>query len=244
MSENVHMSPQQAKFAKPEQSSLALYREYAVGDSSYLFLTCFELCSLLSANTPGLLGFALRRLMYPFLFGRCGRRPAIGRSVVVRNPRRIELGDKVLIDDFVTLDVRGTKGTINLGSFVSVGRYTAIVSKDAQLELGAAVNIGSHCRIASQSAVSIGESTLVAAYCYIGAGNHQRGDENQPLISREMDIRGGVKIGKHAWIGAHTTIMDGVSIGDGAIVGAHSFVKDDIPAGATAIGCPAKVIAR
>ncbi|MBX7143491.1 MAG: acyltransferase [Oligoflexia bacterium] len=131
---------------------------------------------------------------------------------------------------------------MKLGSHVSIGRYTAIVSKDAQIEFGSAVNIGSHCRIASQSSVSIGESTLVAAYAYIGAGNHQRGDEERPLITREMDIKGGVSIGKHAWIGAHATIMDGVTIGDGAIVGAHSFVKDDIPAGATALGCPARVL--
>jgi acetyltransferase-like isoleucine patch superfamily enzyme len=91
--------------------------------------------------------------------------------------------------------------------------------------------------------VEIGESTLVAAFSYIGPGNHKRGDGTKALIEEEMEIKGGVKIGARCWIGAHTTILDGVTIGDDAIVGAHSMVREDVPAGATVVGVPAKKIA-
>ena len=86
------------------------------------------------------------------------------------------------------------------------------------------------------------KSTLIAAYAYIGPGNHQIGDEDTPLISQEMENKGGVEIGEYAWIGTRATILDGVKIGARAIVGAHSLVKDDVPEGAIVVGTPAKVI--
>ncbi len=88
----------------------------------------------------------------------------------------------------------------------------------------------------------MGESVLVGAYCYIGPGNHTEGNEGEPLISRPMDIRGGVEIGEHAWLGARVTVLDGVKIGKHAIIGAHSLVTSDVPDWGVAVGTPAKVI--
>ena len=101
------------------------------------------------------------------------------------------------------------------------------------------MNIGSYCRIATQSVVEIGESTLIAAYCYIGPGNHQKEGEG-PLISQKMEIRGGVRIGKNCWIGSGALIMDGVTIGDGAIIGAQSLVREDVAPGQVVVGTPAR----
>lgn len=236
------MSPQQKKFSAAQRSGFSLYREYAVGQSSLAFFAWYELCTLLCSGLPGALGFGLRAQLYRSLFACSGARPAFGKQVILRNPKAMRLGAKVLVDDFAALDARGEQSQINLGDHVSVGRFSSIVAKNAQISLGAAVNVGSYCRIASQSKVQIGDSTLVAAYSYIGAGNHQVGDEETPLIEREMELRGGVTIGSHVWIGARVTILDGVTIGDNAIIGAHSLVRDNIPAGAVAVGTPARVI--
>jgi acetyltransferase-like isoleucine patch superfamily enzyme len=238
------MSPQQKKLSAAQRSGFALYREYAVGDTSLAFFAWYEICTLLCSGLPGALGFGLRAQLYPSLLRRSGARPAFGKQVILRNPKAMQLGAKVMVDDFATLDARGEQSQIELGDHVSIGRFSSVVAKNAQITLGAAVNVGSYCRIASQSKVHIGASTLIAAYSYIGAGNHQVGDDDTPLIEREMDLRGGVSIGTHVWIGARVTILDGVTIGDGAIVGAHSLVKDDIPAGAVAVGAPARVIQR
>jgi acetyltransferase-like isoleucine patch superfamily enzyme len=236
------MTPQQAKFSDSSKSPLALYREYAVGNSSLPFFVYYELLTLIISGLPGLLGFGARALFYPSLFKSCGRRPAIGRGVVIRTPGQISLGKKNLIDDYAVLDVRGSDASITTGDHCSIGRFTTIAAKGGHITLGDGVNIGSYCRIATQSRVTIEDSTLVAAYAYIGPGNHQEGDGETPLIARDMDIRGGVKIGSNAWIGSGAIILDGVSIGSGAIIGAHSLVKENVPQNSVAVGVPAKIV--
>jgi acetyltransferase-like isoleucine patch superfamily enzyme len=237
------LSPQQRRFAK---HGIWAYRELIAGDGSLLSFIGLEAYTLFASPLAGLLGYGIRSLWLPFLLKRCGKSPAVGRSVSIRHPFRISFGNGVMVDDFASLDIRKTKDdsapSITLGDHVLVGRYTSIAAKDAQIVLEDGCNISSHCRIASQSKVKIGKSTLVAAYVYIGPGNHQKTDDGRSFIEAEMDVRGGVFIGDNVWIGARATILDGVTIGDGAIVGAHSLVRNDVPAGAVVVGTPARII--
>lgn len=226
-------------------SSIETYRKITFGTASWPKFILFELYQLLLTNLGGALGLILRRKALPIFFKRLGRGLVCGRWVSIRQPERIEIGDNVFIDDGAVLDIRLKKsdmGKIILGNSVVLGRNTIVVAKDGAIQLHDGVNVSSNCRIATESKISIGKSTLVAAYCYIGPGNHQSGNNDVPLIEREMENRGGVSIGAHVWIGAHTTILDGVEIGDGAIIGAHSLVRDNIPPRTVAVGTPAKVI--
>lgn len=232
------MTAQQKKYAS---GTLSDYREFAVGNGSWLTLLHYELYTCLFSNLPGLPGFATRSLLYPSLFKSCGARPAIGRGVILRNPGAMTVGKKLLLDDYAVMDVRGEGAAITAGDFVSVGRASALVAKSGIITLGNGVNIGSSCRVATQSKVVIGDSTLIAAYSYIGPGNHQA-EGSTALIESEMEIKGGVVIGSNCWIATRATILDGVTIGNNAIVGAHSLVKDDVPAGTIVAGIPAKII--
>ena len=234
------ISKQQDKFTN--NSPLTAYRELVCASGTIFTWLYYEVCICLFANLGGLLGFAFRKIFYPCLFQACGKRVAFGRSGLIRNAKKISIGSKVLLDDFFLLDAR-RESEIELEDYVSIGRYTLLVAKTGSIKLKKGCNIGSHCRIATQSKVEIGESTLIAAYCYIGPGNHQSTD-GKAMIEEDMDIKGGVIIGPNVWIGAHSTIMDGVTIGADAIVGAHSFVKDDVPAGATVVGVPAKIVTK
>lgn len=236
------MTPQQAKLTGRAGSPFATYRELAVGQASLGYLAYYELAMLFASGLPGLLGFGSRALLFPPLFKSCGGKLACGRGVQIRRAKQISIGRGLLLDDYAVLDVRGDDAGITLGDYVSLGRFTTLAAKGGHISLGNGVNIGSYCRVATQSRVEIGDSTLIAAYVYLGPGNHQRGDNETPLIAREMEIKGGVKIGKNVWIGARATILDGVTIGDGAVIGAHSLVKDNVPAGAVAVGTPAKIV--
>lgn len=237
-----HMTPQQRELTSASASSLRGYCDFAVGSSSLLHLLWYELNTCILSGLPGLPGLGLRSLLYPTLLGGCGRRPAIGRGVVLRGPKKVVLGDKVLIDDYAALDARGEGAGITLGNRASIGRFTTVAAKGGRINLADGVNVGSYCRVATQSRIEIGPSVLIAAYVYIGPGNHQEGDGSAPLIEQPMEIKGGVRIGANAWIGAHSTILDGVTIGEGAIVGAHSLVRENVPAGAVVAGVPARQI--
>ena len=238
------LTHQQAKFTDDRRSAFEIYRELSVGNSSLGFLCYNEFLQFIFGNWNGLPGFAARSILYPTLFKSCGKRPGIGRGVTIRNPKQISIGNKLLLDEYAVLDVRGGRGEISIGDRVSIGRFSIITAKDGSISLAAGANIGTSCRIATQSKVVIGESVLVAAYAYIGPGNHQPGDDGTPLISREMEIKGGVEIGAHAWIGTRATILDGVTVGERAIVGAHSLVRENVPAGAIVAGTPAKIIGQ
>ena len=239
------MTPQQEQLAASQESAFRVYKNLAVGkDPSYAFMAYYELCQLLFANMPGLLGLGLRSLIYPYLFSNCGKRPGLGRGLVLRGTKNIALGSKVLIDDYAVLDVHGAGGEIILDDYVCLGRYSTLAAKGGRIKLAAGANIGSYCRIATQTQVELGESALVAAYCYIGPGNHKKAASDQPLISQDMELKGGVKIGDHAWIGTRATILDGVTIGDRAIVGAHSLVTSDVAPDTVVVGTPARVVSK
>ncbi len=241
------LTPQQSRF-RSSKNPFTVYKELSAGaEASWLSFFLFEIYTLLFSALPGLLGYGSRALLLPLLLKRCGKGLRVGRSVTFRQVGAISMGDGVLIDDYAVLDIRQnpteqSSAQISIADNVFIGRESILAAKGAAIELHSGCNISSHCRIATESGISIGESTLIAAYAYIGPGNHQRDAEGNLLVDGEMEKQGGVRIGKRCWIGARATILDGVSIGDGAIVGAHALVKDDVPAGATVVGIPAKVV--
>lgn len=49
-------------------------------------------------------------------------------------------------------------------------------------------------------------------------------------------------IGDNVELGAYAQVLGGVRIGDGCRIGAMAVVLEDVPDGATAVGCPARVI--
>lgn len=236
------MTPQQELLTDTKRSGFAAYKELVVGKAGLSTLVLNEVVQSTSSWIPGLPGLALRAMVYPYLFRRCGKRPAIGKGCTIRGAVHIALGDGVVLDDYTTLDVRGEDASIVIENRVSIGRFTTVAAKGGLIELAGGTNIGSYCRIATNSKVQIGESVLIGAYSYIGPGNHTDGDESDALISNPMDIRGGVSIGEHAWLGARVTVLDGVSIGKHAIIGAHSLVTQDVPEWGVAVGVPARVI--
>lgn len=229
------------------KGALRSYQKSVVGGAGFLHFVGFELYQILLSNLGGALGLGLRRLALGKLLGQAGRGLICGRWVTFRIPSKIKIGSDVFLDDSSVLDIRlkqNSNASISLGDSVVLGRNSLIIAKDGEINLAGGVNISSNCRIATQSKIRIGKSTLVAAYCYIGPGNHQKGDSEVPLIEREMENKGGVEIGEFVWIGAHSTILDGVVIGDGAIIGAHSLVRDSVPPRTIVAGVPAKVIGQ
>lgn len=224
------------------KSAREKYAELVVGRPGLGALLKHEMVTLWSQHVPGALGLGLRKLLYPWLLGSCGRNVIFGQNVVLRHPHKIHIGDNVMIDDNCLVDAKGASNRgITIGSGVFVGRNSILSSKNGDIELADGVNIGFNCEVFSASKVSIGRDTLLAAYCYVIGGDHDWSDPAQSVLaqSRTSD---GVTIGAGAWLGAGAKVLDGVTIGDRAVIGAGAVVTEAVPEAAIAVGMPARVI--
>lgn len=247
------MTAQQRAFAEPKQGALRAYKQVMVGERGWLAFACFELYRLFLAPMESILGIGLRRLVLPRFLRGCGKGLVAGHGVTIRQPGRISLGKKVIIDDYALVDVRSREddldrpgdpesARVDIGDYVYIGRQSIVSAKYGRLRLGNGVNIGSATRLATRETLEIGDSVLISSYVYIGGGNHGSDRLDVPIMEQEMESRGGVSIGANTWIGTKATIVDGVTIGRDVIIGAHSLVRDNVPDRAVVAGVPAKVI--
>jgi acetyltransferase-like isoleucine patch superfamily enzyme len=220
------------------------FAAHVVGRDGWGPLLKYEFVQQASQNVAGALGFALRKVMYPWLLGACGRNVVFGQNVVLRHPHKIRIGDNVAIDDNCLIDAKGDANSgITIGSGVFIGRNSILSCKNGDIAIGDGANIGFNCEVFSASRVDIGAATLLAAYCYVIGGDHDISDPAAPVLEQGRRSSG-VRIGTGAWLGAGAKILDGVVLGDGAIIGAGAVVREAVPPGAVAAGVPARVVGQ
>ena len=229
---------------KPGVSSRDKYAALVVGRPGLAALLKYELIVTFTQGCPGGLGLGLRKSLYPWLLGACGRGVVFGQHVTLRHPHRIRIGDDVVIDDHCLLDAKGDGHEgITIGRGVFVGRNTILSCKSGDIVLGDGANIGFNCEIFSASRVTIGRDTLLAAYCYVIGGDHDFSDPAAAVLAQGRRSTG-VAIGAGAWLGAGAKILDGVTIGERAVVGAGAVVREAVPDGSIAVGVPARVVGQ
>jgi acetyltransferase-like isoleucine patch superfamily enzyme len=228
----------------PGTSARQKYVRLVVGRDGWGALLAYEFVQLASQWVPGALGLVLRKALYPWLLGTCGRNVVFGQHVVLRHPHKIHIGDNVVIDDNCLIDAKGdTNAGITIGPGVFIGRNTILSCKNGDIDVEEGANVGFNCEIFSASAVRIGRGVLIAAYCYLIGGDHDFSDPSKSVLLQNRRSAG-VTIGDGAWLGAGAKILDGVSIGDHAVVGAAALVRESVPSRAIAVGIPAKVIGQ
>src|SRR4030095_14654115 len=145
------------------RSSRERYQDRVVGQPGWAALAKYELVVLLSQGVPGAAGLALRKTMYPWLLGSCGRGVVFGHNVVLRHPHKIHIGNNVVIDDNCLVDAKGETNTgITIGSGVFIGRNTILSCKNGDIHVEDGANVGFNCELFSASRVRIGRSVLIA----------------------------------------------------------------------------------
>jgi acetyltransferase-like isoleucine patch superfamily enzyme len=225
-----------------DRSSAAKYSALVVGRPGLAALLKYELVVSLAQARAGALGLALRKIMYPWLLGSCGRNVVFGQNVVVRHPHKIHIGSNVVVDDNCLLDAKGESNHgIRIGSRVFIGRNTILSCKNGDIEVADGANIGFNCELFSASRVTIGADVLMAAYSYVIGGDHDFSDPTAAVLSQSRKSAG-VSVGRGAWLGAGAKVLDGVNIGEHAVIGAGAVVRDSIEPHAIAVGVPARTI--
>lgn len=193
---------------------------------------------------PGGLGLLLRQKLYPFILGSCGRKVLFGRFVNIENPKKIHLGDYVVINDNVTLDAGGCHEqgpAVMLGDKVFIGAGSRLHAEAGKIFLQSGSSIGSFCVFETKCNITVGAHVLLAAYCTIGYCPTEFNfllQEKKSAGDHENDI----KIGSGCWLGVRSIILPGIIIGEGSIVGAHAVVHNTLPSYVVAVGVPAEIM--
>ncbi len=227
-----------------EGSALAKYQTFFVGKPGFWPFLRYEFATSLAGGFPGAGGYALRKALYPGLFGQTGRGVNFGRNIILRCPPRINLGGGVAIDDNCTLDARGAaqEGGLSIGDNTLLARDVIAVVKQNHLIIGKSGSIGSQTTLSAVSGIRIGDHVIIAGQCYIGGGRYRTDLDAGPMVLQGLETRGEVVVGNDVWIGAGARILDGARIGDGAIIAAGAVVNGDVPANEIYGGIPARYI--
>ena len=167
------------------RSSREKYAALVVGRPGLAALIRYELVVAIAQARVGALGLVLRKRLYPWLLGACGRNVVFGQNVVLRCPHKIHIGDNVVIDDNCLLDAKGDSNRgISIGNGVFVGRNTILSCKNGDIELADGANIGFNCELFSASRVHVGANVLVAAYAYVIGGDHDFSAADVAVLSQ------------------------------------------------------------
>jgi acetyltransferase-like isoleucine patch superfamily enzyme len=242
---NANPTKAHARITDASSSALRRYQCVVVGSDSIWFTMKFELANLLFGRIPGALGFWLRQRFFRSLFKRVGRGVVFGAGLTIRHPRKITIGDAVVISDGCVLDAGGESNRgIDIGSQVMLGQNAMLRCKNGDITIGRNTGIGAGSAIyaVGGNRIEIGCNGLIAPFAYIGGGQYKYDRTDIPIVEQGPDPRGGNSIGDGVWMGARVTVVDGANIGRDAIVAAGSVVMQDIPPLVIAGGNPARVL--
>lgn len=153
-----------------------------------------------------------------------GNNVIIGKTVRIRYPELVEIGNNCIIDDF---------------TYISTS-----------LVLEANVHISSGCKIIGgrDAEVIFREYSTLAPGVVLAAGSDDYTEGlATPMVPHELkgNIQiGTIEIGRHSIVGSNTVVLPNVHFGTGAAVGALSLVKNDLADWSLYAGIPAKLIKK
>lgn len=160
----------------------------------------------------------------PSTLARIGANVIIGKTVRIRYPELVEIGDDVIIDDFC---------------YISTA-----------LSIHGRVHIAAGCKLIGGrgARVELGEFSTLAPNVVLAAGSDDYvGGIASPLVDTRFkgDVQvGTINLGRHCIVGANSTVLPAVRFGDGAAVGAQSLVKASLEPWSLYAGIPARLMKR
>ncbi|MCL5986656.1 MAG: acyltransferase [Actinobacteria bacterium] len=225
-------------------SKLSDFQDVYIGKKGPGSLLKYELLTQICCQAPGACGLFLRSVFYRYLLGKIGKKTYVGRNVTLRHPHKITIGRGTIIDDNAVLDAKGdARSSLTIGDNCFISSFSILTMKNGKISLGDNVRVGTFCRLAISTNLTIEDDVMIASHCYIGIESY-RYSGHQEIKKMGKELKGGVLLKKGCWIGAGSMIFDGVTVGEGSIVGAGSLVMDDVPDYCVAYGSPAKIVKK
>ena len=155
---------------------------------------------------------------------RCGQNVIVGKTVRIRYPELVEIGDNVIIDDFTYIST-----ALVLDSYVHISAGCKLIGGRS-----ARVKMGSFSTLAPNVVLAAGSDDYLSGIA-------------TPLVPVEFkgDVEiGDITFGEHCIVGANSTVMPNVRFGDGACLGALSLAKQNLDDWCLFGGIPARMLKR
>ena len=135
----------------------------------------------------------------------CGENVIIGKTVRIRHPELVSIGDNVIIDDFTYIS-----GEVHIGDYVHIAPGCTISASRSRITMKAFSGLSSGCRV------------------YGGSSNYIKACLDTPTIPQEY-VFGvtyeEVVLEKFCLIGANTVILPGVCLPEGVASAANMVLK-------------------
>ena len=153
-----------------------------------------------------------------------GKNVIIGKTVRIRYPELVEIGDNVIIDDF---------------TYISTA-----------LKIHNNVHISTGCKIigGKKAFVEMKEFSTLAPNVVLSAGSDDYiGGIATPLVPMEFKgnaIIGNIILNKHCIVGAGSVVLPNVTFEEGACIGALSLANKDINKWELHVGIPANILRK
>lgn len=149
-------------------------------------------------NTGGNIFFELSEL------AALGEHAIVGKTVRIRKPGRVKIGDHSIIDDFTYVSCG-----LTVGRYTHIGAGGVLIGGEGHITIGDFVNIAPGCRLVSASNDFAGGGLV------------------GPTIPDEFAgeaVTADVAVGDHALFGTGTVILPGCRIPEGVSTGAMTLV--------------------
>jgi len=153
---------------------------------------------------------------------RCGDNVIIGKTVRIRYPELVSIGDNVIIDDFTYISTE-----LEIGNYVHIAAGCKIIG-------------GPKAKVVMRDFSTLAPNVVLSA----GSDDYRSGIAGPfvPMSLKADALIGCIEIGRHSIVGANSTVLPNVMFHDGSSVGAQSLVKDSLASWTLNVGVPARCI--
>lgn len=195
----------------------------------------------LLSDLPTVMGSRLRARVYGTVLGGIGQGCCIEPDVRLLVPRRIFLGNGVMIGEGCLLDANTPQGRIELQDGVWLSQGTYIVVGRGEVVIGPMSHVGHRCLMYGTRGIRIGRGVSLANDVQLICGNHTFARRDIPI--RAQPVEGApIVIEDDVQLGASTIVLGGTTLGKGSVVGAGSVVTRSLQPYSLAWGVPARVV--
>tara|TARA_B100000965_G_scaffold124007_2_gene102626 strand:+ start:9235 stop:10566 length:1332 start_codon:yes stop_codon:yes gene_type:complete len=153
---------------------------------------------------------------------KCGSNVIIGKTVRIRYPHLVEIGDNVIIDDFTYIST-----SLKIHSYVHISSGCKLIGgPDSYVEM--------------QNFSTLSPNVVLSA----GSDDYLSGIAT-PLVDKKYKANseiGNIILKEHTIVGSNSTVLPNVTFNTGSTVGANSLIKEDLEEWTLNVGIPSRKI--